>query len=140
MIWDSDMIEHISLYGNCSCTLVLTQCIGEPLRLVIVYYGYTQCVEANQTQHSPVEALGLDQTTDSEANSLLFSAKVRRAFIFALHAGTGKRRPWGGSWNKTYKVAIKLPSLKLRWSYQSKTKLEYFFEVGTHQGKPLYIL
>lgn len=70
-------------------------------------YGYTQRVEADQTQHSPVEALGFDQTADGEANSLLFPPEVRRVFALALHAGPGKRRPWGGSWDKTYKMAIK---------------------------------
>lgn len=79
-----------------------------------MYYSYTQRVEANQTQHSPVEALGLDQTTDGEANPLFFPPKVRRALVLALHAGPGERRPWGGSWNKTYKMAIKLLRLKLR--------------------------
>lgn len=81
--------------------IVLTQGVGEPLRLVIVHYGHTQCVEANQTQHSPVEALGLDQTTDGEAYPLLFPPEVGRIVVLALHAGPSKWRPWGGSWNKT---------------------------------------
>lgn len=71
--------------------LLLTQCIGEPLGLVVVYNSYTQSIESNETQHSPVEALGLDQTADGEANPLLFPPEVRRALVLALHAGPSKR-------------------------------------------------
>lgn len=82
--------------------LELTECKGEPLGLVIVDNGYTQRVEANQTQHSPVEALGLDQMADGEAYPLFFPSKVRGALVLTLQAGSGERRPWGGSWSKTY--------------------------------------
>lgn len=66
-----------------------------------MYDGYTQRVEANQTQHSPVEALGFDQTADGKANPLLFPPEVRGALVLAFYTGPGERRPWGGSWNKT---------------------------------------
>lgn len=94
-----------------------------------MYYGHTQRVEANQTQHSPVKALGLDQTANGEANPLLFPPEVRRVLVLALHAGPGKRRPWGGSWNQTHRMAIKLLNLKLRLSHQIKTVCEWrYFE------------
>jgi len=84
----------------------LTQSEGEPLRLVVVNDGHTQRVEAHQTQHSPVEALGLHQVADSEAEPLLLPPEVRRVLVLvlALQAGPGERRPGGGSWSKTYKM------------------------------------
>lgn len=56
-----------------------------------MYNGYTQRVEANQTQHSPVEALRFDQAADGEANPLLFPPEVRGVLVLALHAGPGER-------------------------------------------------
>lgn len=79
---------------------VLTQSIGEPLRLVIVNYGYTQRVEANEAKHGPVEALRFDQAADGEADPLLFPPEVRRAVVLALHTAPGERRPLGSSWDE----------------------------------------
>lgn len=73
-----------------------------------MYDGHTQCVEADQTQHSPVEALRLDQAADGEADPLLFPPEVGRVFVLALHTGPGERRPWGGSWNKTHQNGDKV--------------------------------
>lgn len=76
----------------------LTQCICEPLRLVVMDDGHTECVEADQTQHCPVEALSLDQVSDGEAEPLLFPPEVRgTAVLAALQAGPGERRPWRNS-------------------------------------------
>lgn len=78
-----------------------------------MYDGYTQRVEANQTQHGPVEALGLDQTAYCETNPLFFPPEIRQVFILALHTGPGERRPWGGSWNKTHKNGDKVIDSKI---------------------------
>lgn len=56
-----------------------------------MYNGNTTCVEANQTQHSPVEILGLDKMADSETNLLFFPPEVGQALILAFHASPGKR-------------------------------------------------
>lgn len=77
---------------------VLTECVGEPLGLVVVHYSHTQCVQAHQTQHCPVEALRLHHAPDEEADSLFFPAQIRGALILAaLHAGPGERGALG-SW------------------------------------------
>lgn len=95
----------------------LTQSIGEPLRLVIVNYGYTQRVEANEAKHSPVEALRFDQAADGEAYPLFFPSEVRRAVVLALHTAPGKRRPLGSCWDEALKkVNLKTKNIHLKRS------------------------
>ena len=52
----------------CVCVDVnlLTEKVGEDLRLFIVYHRHTHGVEAHQTQDGPVEGLSLHHLTDEE--------------------------------------------------------------------------
>lgn len=56
--------------------------------------GYTQSIEANQTQNDPVEALSFHHAADEEADSLLLSPEVGRAvhLTTAFHTGSTEWR------------------------------------------------
>ncbi len=72
----------------------LTEGLCQPLGLVIVDYGHTQSIEANQTQNDPVEALSFHHAADEEADPLLLTPEVGGAvhLTAAFHAGPTKRR------------------------------------------------
>lgn len=73
----------------------LTQCCGEPLRLVVMNNGHTESVQGNNTEDSPVETLCFHHASDEESEHLLFPAEVGGALVLAtLQAGPGKWRPW----------------------------------------------
>lgn len=65
------IMESVGVFA-CACFHVcvhvhlLTEKVGEDLRLFIVYHCYTHGVEAHQTQYGPVEGLSLHHLTDEE--------------------------------------------------------------------------
>ena len=68
----------------------LTEEVREGLGLVVVYHGHAQGVEAHQTQHGPVEGLGLHDVADEEAQTTLPLVEVGAFQLGALQAGPGK--------------------------------------------------
>lgn len=74
---------------------VLTEEVGEQLRLVVVYDGHAQRVEPHQTQDGPVEGLRLHDVADEEAESALLLVEGG-ALLATLDAGAGKGRTYEG--------------------------------------------
>lgn len=71
---------------------LLTEEVGEQLRLVVMYCSHTHCVEAHQTEHRPIESLRLHDLADEESHSSLFLTVIG-ALLTALYTGAGKT--WG---------------------------------------------
>lgn len=50
---------------------LLTEEVGEHLRLVVMHHSHTHGVEAHQAEHSPIESLSLHYLADEESQSPL---------------------------------------------------------------------
>lgn len=75
------------------CAALLTEEVGEQLRLVVVHRSHAHGVEAHQAEHRPIESLRLHYLADEESHASLLLTVIS-ALLAALYAGAGKT--WKG--------------------------------------------
>lgn len=87
--------ERVDVYWRRTgvCVVLLTEEVGEQLRLVVVHRGHAHGVEAHQAEHRPIESLRLHYLSDEESHASLLLTVIS-ALLAAFYAGAGKT--WKG--------------------------------------------